>query len=191
RVAGYLAIVRNVHVGHDPVVVAHAGYTHVLRRARIDGDVLAHHVAVADLESGGLALVLLILRHAADRAKAVKDVVAADGGLPVYDAMRPHLAACPDAHARPHDTVGAHRDIVGQLGLGRHNGGGMDAPGHQSSRARMAHMSLAAATSWPSTVAHALYLHMVRLRRSAETSSRSWSPGTTGLRKRAPSTPTR
>src|SRR5690606_12949007 len=59
RVAGYLAIVRNVHVGHDPVVVAHAGYTHVLRRARIDGDVLAHHVAVADLESGGLALVLL------------------------------------------------------------------------------------------------------------------------------------
>src|SRR5690606_23877275 len=40
RVIGDLAIVRNVHIGHDPVVVAHAGYADVLRRAGVDGNVL-------------------------------------------------------------------------------------------------------------------------------------------------------
>src|SRR5690606_33640688 len=101
-----------------------------------------------------------ILRHAADRAETVKNVIFTDGGVTIKYAMRPHLGARTNAHARPHNTVRAHRNVVGQLGLGRHNGGGMDALCHQSSRTLIAHMSLAAAASWPSTVARALYLHM-------------------------------
>src|SRR5690606_29028077 len=152
---------------------------------------LAYHVPVTDLELGGLAVVLFVLRHSTNRTKPVENVVPAYGGVPIDDAMRSNLCSRPDAHAGPHDAVRTDGNVFSQFGLRRDNGGGMDTPGHQSSSARMAHISFAAATSWPSTVARALYLHMVRLRRSAETSSRNWSPGTTGLRNLAPSTPTR
>ena len=42
----------------------------VLFRAQVEGAELAHHVAVADVELGGLAGVLLVLRHRADRGKS-------------------------------------------------------------------------------------------------------------------------
>ena len=65
-----LAVVREVHVGHDPVVVADARDAGVLRRAAVDGDVLADGVAVADLDRGGLARVLLVLRRRADARRS-------------------------------------------------------------------------------------------------------------------------
>src|SRR5690606_29093325 len=34
-VRAHLAVMRNMHVGHDPVVVAHARHTDVLRRTRV------------------------------------------------------------------------------------------------------------------------------------------------------------
>ena len=58
-----LAVVRDVHVGHDPVVVAEARDARVLHRAAVDRAVLADRVAVADLDRGGLAGVLLVLRR--------------------------------------------------------------------------------------------------------------------------------
>ena len=61
------AVVRQVHIGHDPVVVAHARDAHVLRGAGVEGAELADRVVIADLEPGRLAAVLLVLRHLAQR----------------------------------------------------------------------------------------------------------------------------
>src|SRR5690606_14575783 len=135
-----LAIMGNVYIGHDPVVVAYPGYADVLRRAGVDGDVFADHIAVADFQPGRLTLVFFILRHTPDGAKPIEDIIFAYGGIAIQDAMWPYLRARPNAHARSHNTVCAYRNVVGQFGLGRHNGGGMDALRHQSSSARMAHM---------------------------------------------------
>ena len=49
------AVVRDVRVGHEQVVVADARDALVVRRAAIDGAALAEHVAVADLEPRRLA----------------------------------------------------------------------------------------------------------------------------------------
>src|SRR5690606_21764216 len=101
---GDLAIVRNMHIRHDPVVIAHASHADILGRTGIDRDVLTHHVSVTDLEPGGLSLVLFVLRHATNRTKTIEDIVFAYGRLPVNDAMRSNLCSRPDAHTGSDDA---------------------------------------------------------------------------------------
>src|SRR5690606_7859713 len=190
--AADLAVMRNMHIGHDPVVVAQASHAHVLRRPRIDGDVLAYGVAVADLEPGGFVAVFLVLGNAADGAETIEIVVCTYRGVAVDDTMRAHGGARPDHDVITDDAVWPDAYIAGDPGPGGNDRRRMDVARHSySSSTRIAHMILASAASCPSTVACAVYLQMERLMRSAVTSRRSWSPGTTGLRKRAPSTPTR
>src|SRR5690606_42027607 len=57
---------------------------------------LAYHVPVTDLELGGLAVVLFVLRHSTNRTKPVENVVPAYGGVPIDDAMRSNLCSRPE-----------------------------------------------------------------------------------------------
>jgi hypothetical protein len=59
--------VGHVRAGHEEVVAADAGRPR-LRRAAVDGDVLAEDVAVADLDAGRLVTVLEVLRPFAQTA---------------------------------------------------------------------------------------------------------------------------
>ena len=88
RVVADLAVVRQVHVGHDPVVVAHPGHAGVAGRADVEGAELADRVAVADDQFAGLARVLLVLRDRAERVELENAVVAADGRVALDHAMR-------------------------------------------------------------------------------------------------------
>ena len=90
------AIVRDVRVGQDPVVVADAGDAAAVAGAAVDGDELADAVAVADDEFGALAVELLVLRIAADRGVAGDAVVAADAGRAVDAAVRADRGAVAD-----------------------------------------------------------------------------------------------
>ena len=125
-VVAHHAVMRDVDIGHDPVVVTDPGGAAVLHGAPVDGDALADGVAVADLEGGVLAGVLLVLRGGADRAKGIQAVVLAQRGGAFEHHMRPHLAAGADAHARPDDGIGADLDAAVQLGSRVDDGGGMD-----------------------------------------------------------------
>src|SRR3546814_7820591 len=73
--AGDLAIVGDMHVRHDPVVVADAGNPHILGRSRLDGDIFTHGLAVAAFQARGFAGVFFVLRDAADGAKTVERIV--------------------------------------------------------------------------------------------------------------------
>src|SRR5690606_32853537 len=191
-VAAYLTIVGNMHISHNPVVVAHAGNANILGCARADRDIFTNGIAVADFQACRLALVFFVLRNAANGTKPIESIVGAYGGVAINDAMRSHDGAWSDGHMLAYDTVRPYRHIIGYLGTWRYDSGRVNTFCHcYSSRTRIAHISLASAATWPSTVACAVYLQMERLIRSAVTSSLSWSPGTTGRRKRAPSTPTR
>ena len=64
-----LAVVRDVHVGQQPVVVADAGDAAAVAGAAVDGDEFADQVAVADDQLGALAGELLVLRRAAERGE--------------------------------------------------------------------------------------------------------------------------
>ena len=88
RVVADGAIVRDVHVGHDPVVVADARRAAALAGAAVDGDELADHVAIADDEFAVLAAEFLVLRDRADRGELEDAVVAADARRAFDDDVR-------------------------------------------------------------------------------------------------------
>src|SRR5699024_2653354 len=129
-VAGNLAVVGNMNISHDPVVIAHPRGADVLHGAGIDGDVLADHVAIANGQGRWLALVLLVLRLAANGTESVKGVVGTNGGVAVKDVVRPDDTPRPDFDVGPDDAVGPHFHVGGQLGAGFNNGGGMDGCTH-------------------------------------------------------------
>src|SRR5690606_36918679 len=110
-----LAIVSNVGVGHDPVVIAHTGHAHILHRTGIDGDVFTNHIAIADFQASRFTSVLLVLRHAADGAETVEMVVATNRGHAIYHAVRAHFGARPYRDIGPNDAVGPDLDIICKL----------------------------------------------------------------------------
>ena len=80
RVAADVAVVRDVGVGHQQVVVADAGDAAAARGAAMDGHELADDVAVADDDPRRLAAELQILRDQADRGHREDLVAVADLG---------------------------------------------------------------------------------------------------------------
>src|SRR5690349_1248119 len=68
RVAADVTVVRDVHVGHEQVVVADRRFTAAAMRAAVDGDEFPEDVLAADLETSALAAILLVLRREPDRS---------------------------------------------------------------------------------------------------------------------------
>jgi len=64
-----MAVVRDVRVRHDPVVVADARGAAAFGRAAIDGDEFADGVAVADEEFAAFAAEFFVLRLGTDRSE--------------------------------------------------------------------------------------------------------------------------
>ena len=116
-VRAHLNVVRQMHIGHDPVVVTQAGDARVLDRAAVEGAELPDGVAVADVQGGGFAAVLHVLRRTAQHGVCMDAVVAADDRGPLDDAMGPHLGACADGHARADQRIGADGDVLIKLCL--------------------------------------------------------------------------
>src|SRR4051812_36247233 len=63
RVVADLAVVREMHVRHDPVVVAEPRNAGVLYGAAIERAKFANGVAIADFKARGFARILLVLRR--------------------------------------------------------------------------------------------------------------------------------
>ena len=70
------AVVRDVRVGHEQIVIADARHALIADGAAVDGAELADHVAIADLQARRLAGVFLVLRRLADRGE-LEDLVVA------------------------------------------------------------------------------------------------------------------
>jgi hypothetical protein len=121
-----LAVVREVHVGHDPVVVADARDARILHRAAVDGAELAEGVAVPDLDPGRLALVLLVLRRRADRDEVPDGVAPADARVAVEHHVRADEAASAHFHVLADDRKRADLDVRGEPRAAVHDGAGMD-----------------------------------------------------------------
>src|SRR3569623_75588 len=160
------AIVREVHVRHDPIVVADPGDAAALFGAAIEGAEFADDVAVADLEQSGFATVFLVLRHLAERRELENFIVAADARRAIDDDMRPHLGTGADDHIRADDGERPDVDIRRQLGLGVDDRARID----QTTISLRAHMRSALATTRPSTFTSPLNFQMPRTARVSRTS---------------------
>ena len=97
---------RNVHVGHDPVVIAHARHACVAGAADVQGAKLADGVAVTNEQLARLTRVFFVLRNGAYRVELENLVVFTNSGVAFNDAMRTDTRVCTNAHMGANDTVG-------------------------------------------------------------------------------------
>src|SRR5690606_4715867 len=115
-VIAQLAIVRDMHVSHDPVIAAQAGNAFVLHCAAIDGDALAYRVAITDDQLRRFIRILLVLRRGAYGGKLENLVVAPYRGVTFNHHMRADTGTGADLHMRAYDRISADLDRVIDLG---------------------------------------------------------------------------
>src|SRR5690625_7341200 len=82
-----LAIMGNMHIGHNPVVIANTGNPYILVCARVNGDILSYGIIVANFQSCGFASIFFVLGNTANRTKSVKLIVLADIRMAINYAM--------------------------------------------------------------------------------------------------------
>src|SRR6185369_9243090 len=180
------AVVPDMRAGHEQIVVGDARDQLVLGRAAVDRAVFAERVAVADLQARRLASILQVLRRRADRGELEDAVLATDRGRSFDNGVRADPGAGADGHAGADHCVRTDLDVRRELRVRRDERGGMNAahcPG--------ATIISALVASWPSTSATVENFQMPRSERSSVAFRISWSPGSTGRRKRALSMPTK
>ena len=115
-----LAIVRNVRIGHDQVVAAHASHASALCRGAVNGDVLADHVVIANLQSSGFALVGNVLRGKADRTKRIELIIRTDFRRPFKRNVRAEVTTFAEF------DIGANRAVRADIAGGREPGFGIE-----------------------------------------------------------------
>ena len=107
-----LAIVRDMDVGHDPVVIAHSRDTPVLHGAATDRAVFENRIVVADLESCRLVVVLFVLGITTDRIERVEVIVAADARRPIDHDVAVYPGTRTDLHVVVDDRIRTDLDVI-------------------------------------------------------------------------------
>ena len=105
RLVPDMAVMRDVRVGHEEIVVADLGDSSTAGRAAMDRDELSNDVAAADLEPRQLAAELQVLRDQADGGHRENLVFVADLGEAVDDRGGADVAVAPDPHVLADDHV--------------------------------------------------------------------------------------
>src|SRR3979411_2442438 len=118
------AVMRDMHVGHDPVIAADARDARILRGAAAEGAVFADGVAVADLERGRFTGVFLVLGGSAERAESVNPI------------LNPYASSSLDQHVRPDRGPLPYLDVLAddRIGSHRYSRAGLPSPMNASAR---------------------------------------------------------
>ena len=180
------AVVCDVDVGHDPVVVPHPGFPGVLNRAAIDRAVFPDGIAVADHQFRHLAGVFLVLGIFTDGRELKDVIVLADDTGPLQHDMGFDSRTRPDLNVRADDAVGTDRHVLVQTRPLGNDRAGVD---HRTSPGVCTNSELA--TRFPSTSATASKRQKFRRRDVSVAVTTSRSPGRTGCLNRVFSTPAR
>ncbi|OIQ63858.1 hypothetical protein GALL_545990 [mine drainage metagenome] len=120
-IVSHLAIMRQMDIRHDPVIVADAGYTRVLYRPDVKRAELANNVAIAYFQSGRFTCIFFILRDFTQRTKLENLIIASNRGVPVNHCMGGNSGTIADLHVFADDAVRADADIRAQLCAGVNN----------------------------------------------------------------------
>jgi hypothetical protein len=115
------AVVTDMDVGHQQVVVADGGFGTILDRTAMNGDALADDIVVADDKTRGLALVFQVRRIFTHGRELVNAVMLADDSRPFYHHMGGDNGALTDLNVGSDDGPGTHLHIRRQASTGMNN----------------------------------------------------------------------
>src|SRR5271165_320177 len=150
------AVVRDVRIRHQQIVIADAGHALVVGGATVHRDRFAKYISVPDFEARRLTVVFLVLGRIAQRGELKYPVAGADSRRTVDHHMRTDPSARTDDHIRPDDAERPDLDIRRNLRLRRYHRARVDHPAAPLSLGPLvsgATMISADATSTPSTSA--------------------------------------
>jgi len=106
------AIVRDMTVGHDEIVVTDDRLPAALDSAAIQRTVLAYGIAIADGEARGLALVADMLWRVAERTKLKYTILTSDASRTVNHDVGPMIEYAPTA------TLASSRALASTIAVG-------------------------------------------------------------------------
>src|SRR5262245_9820901 len=95
----------NVRISHNQRMATHAGHATAFDGPAVEGDALADHVVIADLQVHLLAAETDVLRLAANGAEGKEAVMRSDLGWSVHGNMRDQLAVFSQFHARADHAI--------------------------------------------------------------------------------------
>lgn len=151
HMAADVAIVCYVYIGHDPVFIADQGPAAAVFRAAVYGAVFPDGIAIADGQRGkSVSLVFFVLRIIAYGTELEDPVPLANGRGALDDHVRSNPAVITDSYLRPHNSIGADRDIPADAGPAVDLRRGMD---QEAASKTVVVNNSAAATKSPSMVA--------------------------------------
>jgi len=117
------AVVANMHIGHQQVVITDGGFAAILHGAPVNGDPFTDNVVITDHQSRGLAFVFQIGSVLPHGGELVDVVVLADAGGALDHHMGGNHCSRADFDIGPDNGPGAHFHIGCQPGLGMDYGG--------------------------------------------------------------------
>ena len=112
-VISHHAIVGDVDIGHQPVVIADPGLAGTINGAAIEGAVFADGVVITDHKGTALAVELLVLGVGSQGREGMDLVVFADMGRPFDHHVGSNHRAAVDVNIRADDTERADANVVG------------------------------------------------------------------------------
>ena len=103
RMVADLAIMRQMHISHDPVAVANAGGTRILDGSAIEGAEFTYGVVVADFQTGWLPAIFFVLWCPAYGTKLVNRIAHANPRMRINHNMRSYPCSGANLHLRTDD----------------------------------------------------------------------------------------
>ena len=126
RVVADRAVVGDMGVRHEEIMIADPGHASAARRTPMNGHELAKDVVRPDDQPAPLTAKFQILRDEANGGARKDHGLVADLGPPVHDGGGADPAAPPDPDVLTHDRVRPDDGPGAELGTGRHESGRID-----------------------------------------------------------------
>jgi hypothetical protein len=111
RVVADDTIMRDMHISHDPIIVADTGNPGILNRAGVKRAKFANDIVIANVQSGWFTGIFFVLRLFAERNKLKNPIAKADARMTGDDGMRANLCAGPNFDVLANDGIGTDTDI--------------------------------------------------------------------------------
>jgi hypothetical protein len=128
------AVVANVRVGHNQIVIADDGLAAILHRATMYGRTLAYGIAGANGQPRGLIAILQVGGRLTHRGKLIDMATGADGCGPLDDHVGLDNATFRDIYVRPDVGPGADSRTLGNFGAGINDRGRVNHAGRSAHR---------------------------------------------------------
>jgi hypothetical protein len=117
NVAAYLAIMRNVCVGHDEIIVAYFCYAAAVNSTFIDGDIFLDDVVITYLQYGIFPIVTDVLGRTTDGGERTDGAAFTYCCIPLYYYVSQEFCAFPDCYLFINNAIGAYIDVIIDPGI--------------------------------------------------------------------------